>query len=98
MAKLMEIINGKTFSHIFFCPGCQCGHGVNVKPDNQAPVWTLVGTLDNPTVQPSIRVQSGNEHGPTVCHSFITDGKIQFLSDCTHALAGQTVELPDMDD
>lgn len=34
----------------------------------------------------------------TVCHSFVTDGKIQFLSDCTHALAGQTVELPEMDD
>ena len=30
-----------------------------------------------------------------VCHSFITDGKIQFLSDCTHELAGQTVDLPD---
>ncbi len=30
----------------------------------------------------------------TVCHSFVTDGAIQFLSDCTHALAGQTVPLP----
>lgn len=29
----------------------------------------------------------------SVCHSFVTDGKIQFLSDCTHALAGQTVEM-----
>lgn len=29
-----------------------------------------------------------------VCHSFVTDGRIQFLTDCTHALAGQTVELP----
>jgi hypothetical protein len=29
-----------------------------------------------------------------VCHSFITDGRIQFLGDCTHALAGQTVEIP----
>lgn len=28
-----------------------------------------------------------------ICHSFITDGKIQFLGDCTHELAGQTVEL-----
>lgn len=27
------------------------------------------------------------------CHSFVTDGKIQFLSDCSHALAGQTVDL-----
>jgi hypothetical protein len=30
-----------------------------------------------------------------ICHSFVTDGQIQFLSDCTHALAGQTVSLPD---
>lgn len=29
-----------------------------------------------------------------ICHSFVTDGKIQFLGDCTHALAGQTVPLP----
>lgn len=32
----------------------------------------------------------------SVCHSFVTDGEIQFLPDCTHELAGQTVELPDM--
>ncbi len=31
-----------------------------------------------------------------VCHSFVTDGQIQFLGDCTHALAGQTVSLPDI--
>jgi hypothetical protein len=30
-----------------------------------------------------------------VCHSFVTDGRIQFLGDCTHALAGETVDLPD---
>lgn len=29
------------------------------------------------------------------CHSFVRDGKIQFLNDCQHALAGQTVDLPD---
>lgn len=29
----------------------------------------------------------------TICHSFVTDGQIQFLGDCTHALAGQTVSL-----
>lgn len=30
-----------------------------------------------------------------VCHSFVTDGRIQFLADCTHALAGKTVDLPE---
>lgn len=31
--------------------------------------------------------------GCGICHSFVTDGQIQFLGDCTHALAGQTVPL-----
>jgi len=35
---------------------------------------------------------------PTVCHSFVTDGQIQFLNDCTHDLAGQTVPLADEKD
>lgn len=30
------------------------------------------------------------------CHTFVTDGRIQFLPDCSHALAGQTVDLPDL--
>jgi hypothetical protein len=32
-----------------------------------------------------------------ICHSFVAAGRIQFLPDCTHALAGQTVDLPDFD-
>ena len=31
-----------------------------------------------------------------ICHTFITDGRVQFLGDCTHRLAGQTLELPDL--
>lgn len=34
----------------------------------------------------------------TICHSFVTDGRIQFLSDCSHDLAGQTVYLLDIED
>lgn len=30
------------------------------------------------------------------CHLFLKDGRLQFLADCTHALAGQTVDLPDL--
>lgn len=32
----------------------------------------------------------------TQCHSFVREGRIQFLEDCTHVLANQTVELPDL--
>ena len=34
----------------------------------------------------------------TACHSFVTDGRIQFCPDSTHAMAGQTVDLPDWPD
>ena len=32
------------------------------------------------------------------CHSFVRDGQIQFLTDCTHELAGKTVPLDSFDD
>lgn len=32
-------------------------------------------------------------HKDMVCHSFVTDGSIQYLGDCTHDLAGQTVPM-----
>lgn len=32
------------------------------------------------------------------CHTFIKNGEIQFLGDCSHALAGQTVPIPPLPD
>jgi hypothetical protein len=29
----------------------------------------------------------------SICHSFVKNGMIEFLGDCTHSLAGQTVTL-----
>jgi len=34
----------------------------------------------------------------TVCHSFITKGKWNFLADCTHNMAGKTVDMVDLPD
>lgn len=34
----------------------------------------------------------------TVCHSFVRDGRIEFLGDCTHELAGKSVALEPVDD
>lgn len=31
-----------------------------------------------------------------VCHSFLKAGVFEFLSDCTHSLAGQHIPLPDL--
>ena len=31
-----------------------------------------------------------------ICHSFVRNGQIEFLHDCTHAKAGQTIPLTDI--
>lgn len=33
---------------------------------------------------------------PMCCHYILTAGQVQFCSDCTHSLKGQTVPLPDL--
>lgn len=30
-----------------------------------------------------------------ICHSFVADDTISYLNDCTHELAGRSVQLPD---
>lgn len=55
--------------------------------------WSWNGNTEKPTLHPSILTTY--RHGETThrCHSFVNDGVIQFLSDCTHELVGQSVEL-----
>lgn len=105
--KLRRIKGGRV---AFWCPGCDGFHQVGVKSPATV-IWGFNGNGDAPTFTPSVLVQgsaklTADEYqrvlagesvqtAKTVCHSFVTDGRIQFLGDCTHALAGQTVDLPD---
>lgn len=57
------------------------------------PNWTWNGSIDKPTLKPSILTTDGTHR----CHCFINDGKVQFLNDCSHELAGQTVDLLDIE-
>jgi hypothetical protein len=93
--------------HVAFnCPGCECGHLIRISGAH--PCWDWNGDLVNPTLSPSIRVtypanpdaleQFKEWRIERCCHSFVRDGKIEYCADSTHALAGQTVELPDWDD
>ena len=77
-------------SYYFNCPGCGNPHRFIVGGGRG---WTLSGGLEEPTVHPSIKCTWG-ENNPSVCHSWIRGGRIEFLADSTHELAGQTVELP----
>ena len=93
----------------FYCPGCKKTHAIRIV--DGPPCWSFNNNGDRPTFSPSIKVWgtlpiTDDEHArimagekveprPFVCHSFVREGQIQFLDDCTHALKGQTVELPD---
>ena len=85
---------------LFWCPGCDGAHRVMVG-EGGGPRWGWNGSADRPTFTPSVLVtyngsDAGQDGAPyAVCHSFVTDGRIAFLGDCTHALAGQTADLPE---
>jgi hypothetical protein len=83
----------------FWCPGCEGDH--QVWTDR----WGYNGDPDRPTFTPSIKVEyngldagqldeDGRRAPYAICHSYVTNGRIQFLGDCTHPLIGQTVDLP----
>lgn len=90
-----------------WCQGCNTYHQIATKePFSNGAVWTFNGDMDRPTFTPSLLVKTGSfaspgfidppEIPPTLCHSFITNGMIQFLGDCTHNLKNQTLELPEI--
>lgn len=89
---------------MFWCPGCKHAH-IYYLGAGSGPRWQYNGNPDRPTFTPSLLNRSGRmanpayvmdaDNPPQICHLFLTDGKLQFCSDSTHALAGQTVDLPD---
>lgn len=85
-----------------FCPGCY-EQAKNEYPDEprywlnyalhcfSEKIHQFNGNVESPTLSPSLMVKGGK----SICHSYVNDGKIQFLGDCTHPLANQTHELMD---
>lgn len=89
MSKIRNICGRTPFNLSFYCPGCKSHHGINTIKDG-VPKWSWNGDYNNPTISPSILVKSIE-----VCHSFIKNGQIEYLNDCTHDLAGKTVNMDD---
>ena len=105
MARIRRTERGISFQ----CPGCGDIHAIPTGSNG----WNWNGSLDAPTVTPSLDVKAGHyashwKEGDACwcgkdydfkcyrCHSIITGGKIFFCADSSHALAGQTVDLPEI--
>jgi hypothetical protein len=111
ISKVLRSVEGGGL--MFWCPGCDGAHcvhvgegpgprwGYNEIPDR--PTFTpsiLVRGVKPMTAEQHQAWMAGGplpEPIPMVCHSFVTDGNILFLGDCTHALAGKTVPIPDFE-
>lgn len=93
MGGLLKPFRGKDGRRgfTFWCPGCKSIHSINT--EGPPPVWGFNGDHEKPTFTPSLRVRWTYGGDPQCCHSFIRDGQWQFLSDCTHELAGKTVPM-----
>ena len=98
--------SGGHYGYRFECPGCGEPHVIPIKPHPKG--WDFSGDESAPTFSPSIHVQPSKRclcrdaQGEMIvvdtprCHSFVRAGRIEFLTDSTHALAGQTVDLPEI--
>lgn len=89
-----------------WCPGCDSLHQISDAWEVRLP------DDDHLTVSPSILTWSDGRYPkdpatgewgewdptPWRCHSFIRDGRWEFLTDSTHHLAGQTVPMVDLPD
>lgn len=100
--KINRVTNGdgSPYGVSFDCPGCAVTH---IVPTTGLTAWEFNGNFDRPTLMPSILVydhdimlEDGTKGRTFRCHSYVTDGRIQFLGDCTHPLAGKTVDLPEI--
>ena len=77
-------------SVFFWCPGCDSIHGVSKER------WCVTGPPNHFTVSPSLLYDPSPPTARKRCHSVIREGRIQYLQDSNHALAGREVEIPDL--
>ena len=101
MSAAGRFLRRTSVGYSFWCPGCAEAHSLRVGQSG-GPNWSFNDNVDAPTFRPSLLVtwrvpppREPDDPPDRICHSFITDGRIQFLGDCTHGLAGQTVPLPE---
>ena len=88
----------------FYCPGCMAHQIVQGRDEETArelslhmlnvrDVHKFNGDPERPMFSPSLMY---NFVVGYVCHSYVENGQIRFLDDCTHPLRGQTIPLPEL--
>jgi hypothetical protein len=87
-----------------WCPGCGIMHVIVVDEpivDGNGHEWD--GDTTAPTILPDVDIKWGDQVNPRFngygggrCHYILVAGVIEFMVDCTHAMKGKRVPLPDL--
>lgn len=90
---VLRIVPGQRLA--FFCPACKAPHFVHVTLGGVDSGWSFNSNYEKPTFFPSVMARGYSERLRTdfVCHSYVFDGQIRFLGDCSHGMIGMTVPL-----
>jgi hypothetical protein len=98
MGQVSAKLRKTTHGFAWWCPGCDKMHPLPYEKG-----WSWDGNLEEPTFSPSFKHEwrsklmddrSVDLH--YVCHYIVTAGKVAYCGDCTHALAGQIIDMPDL--
>jgi hypothetical protein len=75
-----------------WCPACKQLHTWRTGTwAPGVPTWKFDGNLEKPTFSPSLRYLTG-----TKCHLTLTNGIIEYHTDCPHSMAGLKIPLIDI--
>lgn len=90
LSPVLRLIRPGELLH--WCPGCGRGHAIDihaVSRDGKVVGWD--GDIWRPTIgEPVLHEKDG-----AVCEYLLRAGVLLFFQNCTHALKGQQVPLPD---
>ena len=97
----------KHYAWCFVCPACntvhQCDDRWSFNGNLEAPTFGPITIIvdGKPTLTSCSILVNGDPKfhhpGRPRCHSHVTDGRIRYEGDCSHAYANQTLDLPDWD-
>jgi len=104
MSLLSSILNDTGDGRLqFHCPACNEAHAVRISGARYG-LWFWNQNPEAPTFEPGVRVRKDipaagpnpdpNDATSYVCMSRVVNGRISYEADCTHGMAGTTVDVP----
>lgn len=107
MGQISRALRRAERGHAHWCPGCEEMHVIpdswsfdgNIACPTFSPSVKITGkqsvVVDGEWTGEWVRDGAGNAID-ACCHYFLRAGRLEFCTDSTHKLAGQTVPLPDL--